>query len=393
MEGFRLELVTRRERRAAALVLAALAVLAAAGVQFLRPHEPAPAAGAAGPPAPQRPDLASFQLEEEGAGWVALSKDGAAGAVALFATRDGGGTWHRVPMPPRDRFFLGMRFFDGRTGLLQLGGPGRQLNWTADGGAHWRATDVPPGSQMRSAATFLDPERGWYLEQQAAISTTAGHAVRLYRTVDGGGTWAELLGVDPGSGGGGGLPEAGVKELLGFRDDLVGWIAVRDGGAVPRLYATRDGGLTWSPEDLAPPPGGWPAGAVPRLYPPRLFGDEGELSLVLQGPASRALAYRTRDGGLHWEGPVELPVAGPNPPLALDGRRWWLPDGQRIWTSDDAGATWRSQLPGLPVDGRLGALQVSGRTAWASASRGGLLGSGDGGLHWEFLRLPALGGP
>ena len=159
-------------------------------------------------------------------------------AGALYATRDGGGTWARRPVPTR-HLLLGGQFLDARRGWLV--GAGFTVIRTDDGGETWRAGRVedpdPPyaakvsdaGAQGVAARTsarlhavsFVDERRGW----------AVGAAGRVFATVDGGRTWrAQDSGV-----------EANLYDVKFFAGGE-GWAAGERG----TLLHTADGGARWT---------------------------------------------------------------------------------------------------------------------------------------------------
>lgn len=96
----------------------------------------------------------------------------------MLRTGDGGLNWVNVrPSAPTHEIHFGLHFSDPSTGLV-VGYLGRVFK-TTDGGATWAAglTQSEAGAELRSVA--MVGQRGW----------VAGLSGEILRTVDGGDTW------------------------------------------------------------------------------------------------------------------------------------------------------------------------------------------------------------
>ena len=115
---------------------------------------------------------------------------------------------------------------------------------TGDGGRTWSQGHFDrssfPGLKQTIAVPkalwFVDSKHGW-LEWKVQ-SSSAFDLGLLYRTADGGKTWAELPGP----------PDGGD---LRFYSSRVGWLM--GGGSNQELHVTRDGGETWRDVSVAVP--------------------------------------------------------------------------------------------------------------------------------------------
>ncbi len=186
----------------------------------------------------------------------------------LFATRDGGRTWHRVPTPcPRLRF-----------GRLYAGGPDASSRMLARAGALWAACEPPHGAaELRRSTdggkhwTILasNPGRVQLQPASAQVAWALTPAGKVFRTSDGGGTWARvwyagrpepavLAGTVPP-----GLNRSWSVLLTAQSETTATVIAVvtrgRAGGHAARTnfvsYHTTDGGRTWRPSVVRLPAG------------------------------------------------------------------------------------------------------------------------------------------
>jgi photosystem II stability/assembly factor-like uncharacterized protein len=401
------------------LTLAGLAVLVA-GVVYLRP-----AVGAPGRSAPRAPATTTTPLPS-GASATQVGmvfRDADHGMViflggpfppqrtgATYITADGGRTWTKLLTEP------GYAVYESRDLLLSHTASSTRIS--RDGGRTWRALADPRqrSSDISVAAfdpvpVFADANNGWWLAPPASI----------WRTRDGGRTWAELPAP--------GIPQGGRLAQLTFTDLTHGFTTF-----LPDAYAgehvvlaTEDGGDSWHRilSLTAPIPGATVlqfalfsrgAGLVVA------FNAVEGLTLTAEGngftvsPANAQIASHTftlasNDRGRTWSpvwpGPTVAGSADFSLTTALptvDGGRIVLLEGHRLWTSNDAGATWSArvatmpegQYPISPAQAVPGAIFVQ-----TSASAGPglvpvrpvsapriLLRSRDGGVHWEQVPLP-----
>jgi len=219
----------------------------------------------------------------------------------------------------------------GRAGVWAMNGIGLWIS--ADGGSDWRTITPPVAGAVNGHVVqvqFADASHGW-------VSAVANPDRRmLFRTADGGRTWAERDGCAPCGG------------TLSFPDGRTGFSLV-----LGSLFRTGDGGVTWRRVARAPFQG-WIEFADARHG----------WGVAWQRPA----LYRTGDGGRTWarvlRGFATLPqhgvVAVPGA-VVVDGVRRALPARVRgqapvfsapsrrefvfwargvLWRSSDAGRSW-----------------------------------------------------
>ncbi|HEX3975089.1 MAG TPA: hypothetical protein VHW96_02435 [Solirubrobacteraceae bacterium] len=174
----------------------------------------------------------------------------------LFATRDGGRTWQRIPTPCPHLTF-GRLYAGGTQSLWAVCSPTRgpgELRRSTDGGTHWTTLPSRPGNiQVQPASA-----------QVAWATTRAG---QVLRTANGGRSWTSVWY--------GGRPEATAPsnappvnrawdEALAVQSPSVATVvAVVTRGHVDGhasrtdfvVYHTTDGGRTWTPRAVLLPPG------------------------------------------------------------------------------------------------------------------------------------------
>jgi hypothetical protein len=241
---------------------------------------------------------------------------------------------------------------------------------TQDAGATW-ALGSPP-DRNGAGAFFLNPDEVWLRMPAPGSGVTTG----LARTSDGGATWERADGI-------GRLP---VIDAV-FSSPRDGLIVEQDGDRADLLRATADGGRTWTPRPVPPPPG-LPKTAETWLFP--VLGPEpGRLLTVravartrrIPGPRWEGVWAYARDGD-GWSGPHRLPSA----PASLDrdllvpgpDGRLWAASGHDVWSADDiAGPWWHRRVP-LPAEEAISDVHpVGDGVIWLTTG----VGVGGGGLY------------
>ncbi len=245
-------------------------------------------------------------------------------------------------------------FFSPRRGLA-VGGAGTILT-TDDGGRSWQARTL--GRDPLRSVTFSDPQTGW-------IAT----GLHMYRTQDGGGSWAPYR----------------IERLFSthgrrvyFRTPQEGWVVGKS------VYSTRDGGETWTSRQ--------PFGTV-DLWDIACFSADECIAV-----GSHDTVLTTGDGGVTWSR-RSLPILGRHDVLRIrlgpDGTAWVLAHtygGEvSLARSTDRGQTWTVTNKVIPT------LAPSDIYFWNS-NRGLVVGTetlltGDGGVTFQRVERPYRGTP
>jgi photosystem II stability/assembly factor-like uncharacterized protein len=378
---------------AAAVAVAAIACASALiGYSGLRPA-PADTSTPQDSPLPEM----TLSLEQTARSSVDDSGAIASGGVwvikgsALIYSTDGGQSWRAHSIP--------------REGVNSLVGPGlfmldadhawkvtdiHTIYRTADGGASWAAASLPDSCGIWFGMDFVDASVGYVV----CLTSGPGIPATVMRTEDGGATWVAIAtGAATGSG--------SIGSVIEATDERTIWATSNDfeNGSQAMLAVSRDGGATWRDsflpgipsENVRDPDKGKPGlrGTLPTFTTP----DAG--SIRVGGDY-----FVTTDGGRTWI--KKLPVYGDGalPRVELSATSWVAYDDSnaRILHTSDAGAHWTAvQAGGWPaqavVYGFAFTDQEHGTVKVYDSHGFVLLVTADGGATWTApdLRAAAAG--
>jgi photosystem II stability/assembly factor-like uncharacterized protein len=298
----------------------------------------------------------------------------------LEVSSNGGQTWS-LRGQYRHAGFVGGRLAPSNPDVL-YGLPFNSIQCLArsdDAGAHWKPLAYPPrlpSAHSRCYDVAIDPLDARHVWVAAQVSETGGFRNLLFESNNGGASWSR-----PSS-----MPTTGVVAPGGE-------VLYTGGVEGIGLYASKDGGHTWTPSDQGITAGDLRYGFVAQRLP---GGGVGRRLLALNTPSGGSPdgIYRS-DGGKDWiktplQEPSQVVDAGGSTVLVLDRRgvirsqdgsgTWTVvtsaPPGVLalrsnvtqpryvalvafenngaygnvpLWTSDDGGATWRRSSNGLPI--------------------------------------------
>lgn len=290
----------------------------------------------------------------------------------VLRTVDGGITWRDVtppqPAAPEEASAVsgGGVFLDADAAWITYPSPpdtspavSTPLIWrTEDGGQSWQPSQQidladPQTPYWPLLMTFVDRQTGWLMASEGA---GMGHEyVSFFRSLDGGSTWERLqdpMGMDESSGN----LQTCCKSGMDFADAQTGLMTFTPGPNELVLVGwTDDGGQSWRSIQLPPPSSG--AGGA------EFIGVAcGTSSPALFSPSSAVLGVECRAE-----------------PGVTEESTWFL------YTTDDAGATWRSR----PYPG--GALQfLTPQVGWALGRE--IHKTSDGGQTWSEVKTVSWDG-
>ena len=355
-------------------------------------------------PAQPRPplELATLHMITATDGW-ATSIDNDSGRVSVLVTSDGSTTWRDVTphgltgdQSGVTAFFLDTVHawvawprFEGVADIASV-----TVYRTNDGGQSWSHSSFTSRPSFDGSLQFVDPLHGWAV---ATISAAAGNdPVEVWRTNDGGVTWApvsrsasSIPGVPPGTPNA--LPPCGASAM--FVDGLTGF-AVAPCVAGSELLVTHDGGASWSKLEVTPPFG--IVGGPDR--PTFTSATDGYISFLAPQGAGVTRIYATRDGGRTWSLlPLPEKLVTAVPAFLGPDRVWTFGNDPsvaniRTFVTSDGGAHWAS----YPTNVNLAGSQmqfVDPLHGWAISrvrQEPFLFRTDDGGRTWHRVR-PAYG--
>jgi len=221
----------------------------------------------------------------------------------------------------------------------------------------WSAVTVGVGDIV--ALSFIDDRRGWAAGSPDGVAPGDG----LWRTVDSGASW-ELV------------SDSTFIDLC-FVDDRHGWAIGRGPGAGSALYASSDGGASWTKPELSDAPH--------NLYQVRfLDARRGFIAAGQYGKDHGGWLLATKDGGETWQ-PRKVTDTPISALYFLDGREGWAAGDQDVLHTTDGGRTWTRQFH--RGNGALAARDawfVDARHGWlASDLDGSIRATSDGGRTWR----------
>ncbi|MCI0329672.1 MAG: YCF48-related protein [candidate division Zixibacteria bacterium] len=148
----------------------------------------------------------------------------------VYRTVDGGSTWNQVNFPPTIQPIRAASFVDTLNGWAAADGD--TIYRTTNGGLSWTPHFVGESSFIPFQIQFVDSLRGWV----AGSKFTGNEYPRIFHSSDGGRNWVmqSLNLADTG----------GYVKDIDFIDGNIGWLLTAVAGE--RIYRTTDGGVTWA---------------------------------------------------------------------------------------------------------------------------------------------------
>jgi photosystem II stability/assembly factor-like uncharacterized protein len=261
---------------------------------------------------------------------------------------------------------------------------GQRLFDSTDRGSKWQPRGLPP-SAPNPEISFIDDQEGWLSTVGSPATQCQQQAFTLWHTSDSGGTWAQLQAN--------GLDASQCKSGLVFVDRLHGFVIGSDLSHPPVIYRTVDGGSTWAPSaPVSDPPGYVSQPGAVSLQADTVRSSGPTLMLPVRAAGLLQYVYRSTDGGATWIYLAAIPHVDGG--LGIPGSSRWLmlvAPTQSIETTD-SGATWHalatdySQASPVAPDVVFGDAYVGYAT-----TRGAIQRTVDGGAHWTRIVTPGTG--
>jgi photosystem II stability/assembly factor-like uncharacterized protein len=254
---------------------------------------------------------------------------------------------------------------------------GLELFRSTDRGETWQQRPLPSDPGPKAGVSFVDDAQGWLLSRGSSATQCQAEVATIWHTIDTGATWQRMDTQ--------GIADAQCKSGLSFVDPTHGFLVASDPNHPPVIYRTADGGRTWAASrPLTDPPGftSQPVGFTLTAGRMRSFGS------TLLVPVG-SYVFRSTDGGASWSYLASAPNHTGS--IAFVTATRWLSlivPGQSEETLD-AGATWHAYASDYDQAAPVAPDVVFSDSAVGYATmRGGLQRTLDGGLHWSSLHTP-----
>ena len=260
---------------------------------------------------------------------------------------------------------------------------GTRLFRSSDRGDTWVERSTPPGL-VSTEASFADDTNGLLLNTGTAVGACETQTASIAKTADGAATWQRVTAT--------GIADAMCKRGLASADATHAVLTAYGPNSGPVIYRTADGGQTWAASKPLPDPPGFtfttPGGVVILPGRPRAFGLEILVDAQGYGEKTRYV-FRSTDGGATFKYASTVPTV--EGAVAYVTTTRWLqiaPPNSSMETTD-GGATWHAYTTdysqAAPIAGEF---IFGGAMVGYGTVRGAIQRTTDGGAHWTTIKTP-----
>lgn len=294
----------------------------------------------------------------------------------IVRTIDGGKTWQTVAPPPDTQKldFRDIDAIDDKTAYVLSIGPGEasRIFKTSDGGQTWAAQFV-----NRDEKAFFDAMVFWDVRRGVAVSDSVDGRFVLLLTADGGATWtpAPASGLPPALPNEGAFAASGTNltVLVSSAAGAARYVWLGTGAAATaRVLRSGDGGRTWTAA-VTPLPAGPSSGIFSIAFRDTRHGVIVGGDYKNEAGAVDNLAV-TSDGGATWTLVKDKGLSGFRSVVAYIPRKGSRalvavgPSGADLSTDD--GRSWRPIEPAPGGGFHTFSVAPSGRVGWGAGEKG-----------------------
>lgn len=276
---------------------------------------------------------------------------------------------------------------------MQLVSPSTSVVWALvdygllyrsnDQGNTWLQFTVPDQPGVRPLISFVDDREGWLLAPGWTTTECQEASAAVWHATDGGKLWRQLSIT--------GIGSSQCKGGIWFVDARHGFISAADPLHPPTIYRTSDGGSTWAAGTLPDPPDFKSAPAGFELSPEWLKAFGATLYLEAYGAQDgpihdRHYVFTSTDGGATWKWLMK--VASASVVMVTPSR--WLDFSVSGQTMESTNGGQQFHQYTSDFKSHAGGTQfVFADANVGYSSAGGLLQrTVDGGAHWMSIETP-----
>ena len=274
--------------------------------------------------------------------------------------------------------------------IAQLSAPSGTIVWalvagtrlfrSSDRGDTWAERSVPPGL-ANIEVSFADDTSGLLLSTSSPATQCQTQTVSMWKTANGAASWQQVAAT--------GIADAMCKRGLASADTTRALFAAYSPNAAPLVYRTADGGATWAASQRLPDPPGFTTQGGIALVPgrPRAFGSVVLLDTA-DGRQQAKYVFRSTDSGATWTYASKTTFEGAI--AFVTASRWLLliAPGYSMETTD-SGASWHASSSDYSQAAPTSPEVVFGdATVGYATVRGAIQRTTDGGTHWTTIKTP-----